>query len=217
MKLVYRTLIAACVIAGLASAAMAGENSNAKILLHVTAPIATHPCTRVPADCRTAVVSGVVGNYYYAFVCVANHSDSVGVAGLQFGIDYNGNTGAGVDVIEWRTCGDLEFSSPEWPNANSGNLITWVPETHCRIGPTMFAAGYFYIGVYTADRLAIIPRPVDGWAKVADCNAKEDNLTDKSPSALGYADFGTGSGYNPCGTIVPVQEATWSGVKALFR
>jgi hypothetical protein len=217
MKLVYRTLIAACIVAGMASAAVAGENANAKLVLHISAPVSKSACTAIPSDCRTATVAGAVGNFYFAYLCVANHSDSVGVAGAQFGIDYNGTTGEGVDVFEWRKCGDLEFSGEGWPGANTGNIVTWVKTTNCQIGPAMTAAGYFYIGAYTADRMSIIPRPVDGWAKVADCSAKEDNLTGQSPSALGYVDFGTGSGYNPCATIVPVQEATWSSVKTLFR
>lgn len=217
MKLVYRTLIVACAVAGLVPASRAAENSNAKILLHISAPVQKNICLAVPADCRNAVISGAPGEFYFAYVCVANHSDSVGVAGLQFGISYNGLAGAGVDIFQWNKCGDMEFASTTWPETNTGNMITWVPETNCQIGPTTTAAGYFYIGVYTADRLAIIPRPVDGKAKVASCYAVEDDLTGQSPSPLGYADFGTGSGYNPCTAIVPVEAATWSGVKSLFR
>lgn len=217
MKLVYRTLIAACLVAALASTATAGENANAKILLHLSEPVAKNICANVPADCKNAVTSGMVGNYYYAYVCIGNHSDSVGVAGVEFGIDYNGTVGQGVDVFSWNLCGDMNFPSDGFPGANTGNIVTWVRTTNCQVGPTTVAAGYFYIGAYTADRMTIIPRPVTGFAKVADCNVREDDLTGKIPSPLGYVDFGGGNGYNPCATVVPVQQATWSSVKGLFR
>ena len=107
---------------------------------------------------------------------------------------------------------------PGWPNAtNTGTLITWDKNNNCQIGGATTVAGYFYLGVYSPDRLSLIPRPVDAAAKVADCNASEENLTGQAPSPLGYVDFGTGSGYNPCLNIVPVEATTWGGVKSLFH
>jgi hypothetical protein len=212
--------MAGALIVGAAAAASAGENTNAKILVHVGAPTTKNSCTQAPADCRNAVVTGQTMNFYNVYVCVGNHSDSVGVAGVQFGITYNGAPGQGIDIFSWNLCGDLDFKLGDWPGANSGNLVTWVndgPNPNCQFGPGTTVAGYFYLGVYTPDRFAIIPRPVDGFAKVADCNQFEDDLTLDSPSALGYADFGTGDGYNPCSTIVATETTTWSGVKSLFR
>lgn len=217
MKLVYRSLVAAGLWLGTVAAAHAGENSSAKILLHIGPVTSKNACVAVPADCRSAVVSAPAGSAYNVYVCVGNGSDSVGVAGLQFGISYNGAGFQGVDIFSWSKCTDLEFAMAGWPSSNTGNLMTWAANSNCQAGPGTVAAGYFYMAVYTPDRLSLTPRPNDGAAKVADCNAVEDDLTTQAPSALGYADFDTGLGYNPCQNIVPVENTTWGGVKSLFR
>lgn len=217
MRLAIRSIMAAAALALLAGPASAGLNSNAKIFLHLGPVVAKNACsTGMVSDCRNAVVTGSVGAFYHAYVGVGNFSDSVGVAGLQFGIDYDDAAGVGVDVFSWTLCARLEFPMANWPLNNSGNLMVW-DGPNCQFGPTPATAGFFYLGVYSPDRLALIPRPVDGFAKVADCNSAEDDLTGQSPSPLGFLDFGTGPGYNPCATIVPVSPVTWSGVKTLLR
>ena len=218
MKLAMRAAAVAAVLAFLASPVSAGLNSNAKIFAHLGPVVAKNVCLEPPSNCRDAVVSGNPMNFYHAYLCVGNHSDSIGVAGVQFGIQYNDAPGAGVDVFSWNRCADLEFAMPTYPSANnSGNVVTWGRVNNCQLGTATTVAGYLYIGVYSPDRLSIVPHPIDGAAKVADCESVEEDLTGQSPSALGFVDFGTGQGYNPCSTIVPVEEATWSGVKSLFR
>jgi hypothetical protein len=219
MKSLYCSLVVACaLLAGAAIPAQAGENSGAKILVHIGSPTTKNVCTsEVPADCRDAVVSAPSGNFYNIYVCIGNQSDSVGVAGVQFGIMYDPVIGSGVDIFSWTRCGDMEFAMDGWPGYNTGTIVTWVRTFNCQYGPQTTVAGYFYVGVYSPDRFSLIPRPVDAAAKVADCNASETDLTSVLPSPLGYADFGTGDGYNPCTNIVPTQPTTWSGVKSLFR
>jgi hypothetical protein len=98
-----------------------------------------------------------------------------GVGGLQCGITYDPAAHAGVDVFNWTLCASLEFPSSgpngAWPAAGSGNLITWDGAFRCqRTQPdgsgVVAAAGYFYCAAYSTDRLELIPRPVDGQAKV---------------------------------------------------
>jgi hypothetical protein len=219
MKKTYITMLTVVFVSLLASPCLAGENDGAKLLVHVGATATKSACSLVPSDCRDASVTGTVGSAYNLYVCIGDHSDSVGIAGVQFGITYNDVAGQGIDIFSWTLCGDLEFSmpAPVWYMNLGGNIVTWNNDVNCKMGPAVTPAGFFYVGVYSPDRLSLIPRPVDGRAKVADCSAAEEDLTDLSPSRLGYADFGTGQGYNPCQTIVPVSETTWSGVKSLFR
>ncbi|MDZ4804033.1 MAG: hypothetical protein SGI90_04100 [Candidatus Eisenbacteria bacterium] len=217
MKLVIRSFLFAAGLVLVASPSFAGLNQNAKIFMHVGPVVAKNGCTQVPTDCRNASVAGNVGSFYHAYVGVGNFSDSVGVAGCQFGIQYNDASSAGVDIFNWTLCATLEFASNNWPLNNSGNLVTWDPVSNCQLGPNPAVAGFFYLGAYTPDRIALIPRPGDGRAKVASCLSVEDDLTGQTPSPLGYIDFGTGPGYNPCSTIVPVANATWSAVKSLIR
>lgn len=218
MKTLYGTLmIAGALLAG-ATTALAGENAGAKILVHVGSTTTKNQCTsQTPENCRDAVVTGNVGGFYHLYVCVGNHSDSLGVAGVQFGVEYDANPNSGVDVFSWNQCATLEFAMDGWPNSQTGTIVTWDRANDCQYGPSTATVGYFYVGVYSPDRFILIPRPNDGFAKVADCNSSEDDLTLAAPSALGYADFAVGDGYNPCSTIVPTRSTTWGGVKSLYR
>jgi hypothetical protein len=48
--------------------------------------------------------------------------------------------------------------------------------------------------------------------QVADCNASQSDLDDNMDAgAVGYEG---GSGYNPCLSIVPVEETTWGAIKS---
>lgn len=217
MKLVIRSFLFAAGLALVAGPSSAGLNQNAKIFVHIGPVVQKNACSQVPADCRNATVVGNVGSFYHAYVAVGNFSDSVGVAGCQFGIQYQDAGSVGIDIFSWTRCSTLEFPSVNWPLNNSGNLLTWDSINSCQLGPNPAVAGFFYIGAYSADRFALIPRPVDGRAKVANCLSAEDDLTGQAPSPLGYADFGTGPGYNPCATVVPVAAVTWSSVKSLVQ
>ena len=102
-------------------------------------------------------------------------------------------------------------------NAGTGDIVTWVTNQNCTNTHKAFrVAGRFYMGVYSPDRFALTVRPVSGRAKVANCASSEDDLTDNSQNPLGFADFGTGIGYNPCLNIVPTVGTTWTGLKTLY-
>jgi hypothetical protein len=135
-----------------------------------------------------------------------------------------------VDVLAWTLCATLEFPSTGWPASGGGNLVAWDTINSCQnyepSGPgtgVVAAAGYFYLAAYSNDVMMLIPRPVDGLAKVADCLARETTIADvgvpRSPSHLGTARFSTGGGqgYNPCGFADPIRSTTWSGIKTLYE
>lgn len=201
--------------AGGLSTAHAGPNANAKILLHLLAPTTKNVCGRSDAtpNCSGIVTAG--GFYpqsYFAYLLVADGDSVAGIAGVQCGVSYNGTPNAGVDVYSWTNCATLEFTSTGWPDSGGGNLITWDKTTRCQRfepdGPgtgVLAVAGYFYCAAYGADTLRVVPRPVDGLAKVADCAALEDTVASAYAPAtwvsLGRAVFslaGDVSGWNPC-------------------
>jgi len=210
-----------------------------KILLHIKAITTKLPCA-VPATlgglCANADNTGDLGQGYHMQVIV-DLGDSVageiaidplnGLAGVQFGVTYPGQynetgTGSMINVFAWTLCATLEFKSPpptEWPGPGSGNLITWDAVNLCQRG-RLSTAGFFYLTAYSAGTFQLIPRPVDGIAKFADCGSFETNLT---PGELGSAQFSAGGGgmafaCNPCMVNcsgVPVRPTTWSAIKAL--
>ncbi len=227
--LVFGTLTLSATTAGATS-----FDDKPKILLHLKALTTKNMCTTYSdlADCTTAITRGALatpgtGPFYFAFVEVANanyrNSDlggnNLGIAGVQFGINYNNAANTGVDVFTWNLCATLEFVSTGWPAAGGGNLITWDSTNKCQKGEVSIA-GYFYCGAYTADRLALTARPVDGNAKVADCNSTEILLN--AGEDLGFANFtasGEEDGCNPCIStcITPVKPTTWSQIKGSYR
>jgi hypothetical protein len=239
-----KRLLASVVVGGLALTALstvsfAGPNANAKIQLHLATTTTKQQCTRAAAHppCTGIVTNGLLyPQLYYAYVLVTDADAGVGIAGCQFGIQYDGPgplDGVGVDIDSWALCATLEFQqpSPVWPTSGGGNLITWNAVTVCQRnepgGPgtgVVATAGWFACSAYTPACFRITPRPADGLAKVADCAAAEDNVegvaTPRNPSHLGFVCFsasGTTGGYNPCGLITPVERTTWGALKSTYN
>jgi hypothetical protein len=202
--------------------ARAAANSDAHIAIHLLAPTTKNACARSAAvpPCASLVTSGRLSpTSYFAYLVVTNVTAAGGLGGLQCGIQYDAGSGQGVDVFSWTNCATLEFSSGGWPASGSGNLITWDTVARCQRtepgGPgtgVVAAAGYFYITAYTADRLAVTVRPVDGLAKVADCASQESVIEGggihSNPPTLGFASFsasGVVAGYNPCVAAPPID------------
>lgn len=232
-RVLASVLVAGLCVAGLSSVSLAGPNDNAKILVHLLAPTTKAQCTRAATlpSCNAVVATGALyPTLYFAHVLVTDGNVSAGIAGAQFGIQYNGAAGAGVDIFSWTNCATLEFTSGGWPAAGSGNLITFDASLRCQrtvpvgndpLDGVTANLGYFYCASYTPDFLAITPRPVDNAAKVADCLANEELIggtgyPSNVPSHLGRAAFGQSGAYNPCGTNTPVEATTWTGIKGQY-
>jgi hypothetical protein len=139
MKRALLGLLVGCLTLGLASVVMAGNNDQAGVSLHVTKP--PTKATRCDADAPSwhkqggraidprgkSCFQGQTGDFD-VWVVVCNGSDSIGVAGVEFGINYDGAQFSGIDVSAWRNCGDLEFPQAGWPDAGTGNIVTWDPD-----------------------------------------------------------------------------------------
>lgn len=200
-----------------------------EIVLHLTPVVSRNPCANgAVANCATIVTSGAlaapnVGPFYFAYLLGGN-AGSLG--GVQCGITYEKNApedqqnGSGIDIFSWTRCATLEFPSmsPAWPAPGSANLVTW-DQAHCA-GPGLGVAGYFYLGAYSADRLRLIPRPLDGLAKVANCAGAETEVPEEKLGWLNFSGSGNAPGCNPClsgcSGPVPVRLTTWGGIKAQF-
>lgn len=209
-------------------------DNNPKILLHVKAVTTKNPCTTWGnlADCTTAVTRGSLvtsasGPFYFLYVLVATGSyrassiggTDLGLAGAQFGIQYDPVASSGLDVFTWNLCATLEFVSNNWPESGGGELLTWDSATKCQLAEVA-VAGYFYCGAYSSDLVKLVARPVDDLMKVASCQSNE--ITLDPASAGGSASFtagGTTDGCNPCAAScsgVPVEATTWTRVKTMY-
>ncbi len=182
--------------------ARAADNPDAKLLLHLVplSKTAKSTCTtakvKAPGDVLT---HGDLDQEYLAYVMIAGVDTSIGMAGVQFGISYDGEEGRGVDISDWQDCVLYEWPMEEWPAANSGNLLTWSNNDCQHMEPLV--VGYFTVVAHSPDRLKIIPRPVDGLARVVSCGVNGVNAAQKLDNIklenLGWADFGDDPGYNP--------------------
>jgi hypothetical protein len=256
MKRALLGLLIGCMTMGVASLAFAGDNANAGISLHITNPPAkaTNCVNNAPdfggqggkkiVTKGLPCTSGQFGEFD-VWVLVCNGSDSLGVAGLEYGIEYDGAFGSGVDITSWQLCADLEFTSGGYPAAGSGNLITWEPSQNCQNDPAEFhgfggggqgdtnpngkqgvrgsviaVAGVFRVNIWGSDTMEITPRPVSGKLAVADCRAAVDNLTNKLVARGGIAAFCSNyNGYNFCakGALAGEQETTWGKIKTKYE
>ena len=228
MKRALIGLLFGCLTMGIASISFAGDNQQAAIAVHVGPSVTKLPCQNQPVLTSATMSTQACGaGEYNAWLLVCNGSDSTGVAGAEFGIQYDGLSGSGIDVNQWSLCGDLEFPQANWPSSGEGTIITFEPSTNCQntnsepfVPKTVIAIlGVLNVSVYSPDALSIIPRTTqfDTKAKVADCDSAEDDLTLLAPSHLGIAEFCAGPGYNPCGLPTPVEPTTWGAIKGAYN
>jgi hypothetical protein len=216
--------------------AAAFSNINALVRFHIVPATTKNPCSNTamasPLHTHEYQLSTPTGPFYYTYLVVCNADSAAGLAGLECGIDYPGGYApdgglSPISIFRWSLCSDLEFPSAGWPAPGTGNLMTWTSlrcKSHIRdtgwafTGSFIAVAGYFYMGAYAPAELQIIPRPVSGRLKVADCAAREDDLTDDFIHwAYGVAGFGPGTYDKPCTmTPDPIQPTTWSGIKSKY-
>lgn len=218
----WAALAGALVLGAAAPAAMAGSNPNAVIALHIVSQEkATGTCDAyLPFSCMQFETNVSTPGDYNIYVTVSKY-DTVGIAGLQFGVEYNEAPGAGFDISNWVTCGDLNFPMVGWPNSDTGTLMTWEPTYNCkgadRTRDYPICAGVFQVYANGDDSFQVIPRPADGRAKVADCLSAENDITFQSPSRLGVVTYGAQPGYNPCSIPTSVERTTWGSIKTLYE
>lgn len=211
-------LVAGLGLALLSGVSEAGQNRNAKIVLHLPGGISKgSPCVRLPSCSSITTNGSLYPRLYFAYLLVTDGHAGAGIGGLQCGIAYPGGTSliggnAPINIFSWMRCATLEFTSTGWPAPGGGNLITWDTNTKCqRIEPggsgtgAVANAGYFYLAAYAPGRLAVTTRPLDGLGRVADCSSNEDIIASGTNDfRLGYVEFSAGGatpGYNPCGSF----------------
>lgn len=243
-----RLVVAACaalMVVLFSFPATAQVPAGAKFALHLQAHAAKSSviCTTAdPSDtsvtpgipCSSYTTSGLIGVAYDMYVVIAQ-VDSNGVAGVTFGIDYDGvgetNTlRSGVDVVGgWFLCSSgLQFPSDTWPDDYSGNVITWNTEdcAYTEIEPDDIhgTAGAFYVYAYSPDTFRITAHKqqvIPDNLELVNCTGAGVGV-DPESGILGSVDFsesGSEPGCNPCVTpclVEPVEPTTWGGIKTKY-
>ncbi len=157
--------------------------------------------------------------YFYIYIVATDYDPTYGLAGVQFGLDYDGATDTGVDVIDWTSCTTAQFAMDGWPGPGTGIRSIWAYNAACQTRGWS-VVGFFVVTAYSSDVFRITPWPADGTLRVTDCSPAESEL----PAAnAGAAGFGTLPGTDPCFLagdpnlkVVPVRETTWGKIKSRY-
>jgi len=206
--------------------AWAGNNGTPMIALHLTAHTSKSGTTcgtwapkNVP--CTEFETAGRLLTPYDVYVVAVDPDTGSGngprgIAGIQWGMYYNGIAHEGLDIFSWTLCGDLEWRLDDWPAPNVGTIVTWVNLDNCQTSqpgePGVQAIpGSFYVYAYSDDALSVIPAQygmVADLLKVASCDNAE-HAVDPSTArgAIVFSSSGTTAGFNPCtgsGTLPPL-------------
>ena len=201
--------------------AWAGTQDDAVVALHSpTVIVDGSPCARLDSSfyvpCSEFVVQQTVFRVWYAWLVVARADSSAGVSGLSCGVTIPTSPHV---FVNWYLCADAETPAGSWPDAGTGNRITWNPSTNCQRetyhGDGVYAeAGAFYLYAYGDAYFAITPNEAEGETAivVTDCSGASSELS--TPG--GRIGFGNEEGYNPCADDVPVTQKTWGRIKQQY-
>lgn len=190
-------LLSSLVLPG--AAAAISNDGRPKILLHVRPVTSKNRCSQgALPDCRSATTEGGIANpgtgpFQFVYVLAARGAGPP-LAGLQFGIDFQG-----LDIFGWQQCASLEAPSMgahSWPRSGSGNTIIWDAIDFCQSGDAS-VAGYFYVGAYSPDSLRVTVRPDEGQATIVNCSSEETIIYGPDLGIVVFSNTAT-SGCNPC-------------------
>jgi len=208
------------------------QDAGAKFALHAKnhAVKAATVCTTDSPNASSTACSAYVTTWPLAtgtdvYLVLAN-GDSSGFGGATFGIQFDNTPGVGVDMVGWTACvSGLEFPSDNWPQSQSGNVVTYLLPGGCQqtfIGGEGVHAvvGAFYLYAYGNDIFSITEhRVLQSNEKLVTANCS--GATTVYPQSqwatrTGKVGFGPNNpGCNPClqfcGT--PVEPTTWGKVK----
>ena len=216
MTMLHKSIVFACAVSAMASAALAGPNAGGVILLHVDdALVYTDDhgsyCSDFglvecgDASARTDQTEPTVVFALAAFP----HESTPQVLGLTFGIAFDPND---LEVVDFGHCADREGNTtPNWPGPGEGTALSWDEAQTDRL------LKFYWFAVYWTARhpssLRLQPHPTQDGMFLG------PGPTDPLDPIADYGELGFGTdGYLPCPDgPVPTQQATWGGLKNHFR
>jgi hypothetical protein len=191
------------------------KQTDARVVVHVVPAAAGLDSAAVcdhltPIDCRwgektlatEAPLSSAEVPFYWVYLIVTNYDTRLGIAGVQYGIEFDGRSLQGVDVLDYTSCSHLDFRSDNFPtDAGSWNTQTWVPDWANDPRYPCEHSGFTVVGCFTVsaaspDLFEVVPRQVDRALKVADCVQGAE--TPLPAEAAGAIAFGGALGRDPC-------------------
>ncbi len=189
-------VIVSVLILVMSSLAFAGNNTNAKVAIHVRPHNAKLGCSVTIADCNDIVTTepGFSVDAFPVFY------DLVEYKGCEYGICWPAWTYSAA----FTSCSDLVIGAVDWPG--SGAAHAW---SACQYGVAVPSFVWLY-----ADGPGIIcpcPYPATGLISVLDCAEGLDDPCDIFCAGV----FGE-VGDDPCDPIT-TEPTTWGAIKSMFE
>jgi hypothetical protein len=203
-------LVTSVCLAGGVSGVLAGGNPEVSLGFHITPMGDDVSCAEPPplGDGTTTEVCPEPETELLVWLFACNATDSSGVAGIEFGIDYDGQDGSGIEVLDFVNCTDFQVPAGDWPAAGSGSRMAWSYSENCQNtgmnGPNsvIAVAGVFHVLYHSPDRLRFVSYPAEnGGIRVGGCDRGIDDI--RGP--LGVAGF-CKPGFNGCVAQTAVRE-----------
>lgn len=217
------------------SEVQASGGPGAKLALHVADHAVKGRCSTATPNgtntpCTSFVTRGNLHTTYDVYVVLAQ-VPSRGATSAFFGIQYDKDSGSGVDIFDWEGCSDTEAPGNGWPNSGGGIVVTWDTCQQEIVGEDEILAtiGSFYTYAYSEDSIKFTTRtyapvPDIGWS---DCNGSTCEF-EYVGAATAIVSFGEATGCNPCldscqvdiypsDCMVPTEPVTWGGIKLRNR
>jgi len=200
----------------------------AAILLHVvpaTGHITCDGLSSLDSVITSQSPSPDDSHHSIVYMIATPNLSSGAICGVQAGIAYEATRDGhpGLEVLSWHLCSDMEFAADDWPASGSGNTMTWADQ---RYSTDVNVVGYFEVIAHGASTMSVIPWPVTGVAKIANCSSREYTL-EIPPDRLGWVSWG-GAGFgldtNGCNPIldpcaigpVATKALTWGRLKSMY-
>lgn len=223
-----------CLLIAVPQIATAGTLDGINVGLHLQPRVTKNNCTAGQAgtlqfacnefpgesEASSLNLQGELDTPYDLYVVLLDIPPNFGIQGIEFGISFDGEAGAGLDTYGVEKCADQEFSGLGWPNAGGSVTYTWI-SCQNTVDPTdpdgqaVAVASVIYAYAYSDDQACITVK-ASGVFGATDCAATSSDLTGNFPWNAGCVGFDQ-AGFDPCLQHVdPVEETTWGAIKQQF-
>jgi hypothetical protein len=189
--------IVAVLIMAMSAVALAGNNPNAKIAVHVRAHNAKAGCTVAITTCED-IVTTEAG---FSADCFPVFYDLVEFLGCEYGLCWPAWTYSGA----FTSCSDLVIGTVTMPG--DGASHTW---TSCQAGVAVPSFVWLYAD--GPGQVCPCPNPETGLISVLDCAEGLD-----SPVGIFCAGLYGETGEDPCEPVTATETSTWGAIKSIFN
>jgi hypothetical protein len=192
-------IVALTLILALSGVALAGNNPQAKVAVHVRPHDAKLGCDYGTINTCQDLIVTEPGFNVDAFPVFFDLSE---FQGCQYGMWWPGWAYSGA----FSNCADLVIGDITWPG--DGASHTWLS---CRTGLWVCVPSFIWLYADGPGMVCVIPHPISGMASVLDCaEGLDEAFVTICAGVYGYV------GDDPCPPVA-TSPGTWGEIKGVFE